>query len=425
MTEKHTKKHTVVSEHTRGHKSKIKHLKTKFLTFPKIKITPALMFISIALTAAVGYVAGTYNYQIMAAIGPVFGYKAHSGSIDLSSLQKTYTTLAANFDGKLDTKLLIEGANRGMVAAAGDEYTVYMSLQESIDFNNGLSGNIGGGIGAEIGLKNNEITIIRPLKDNPAIRAGLIANDVVIKVNDELTTGWTVEKAVGLIRGEEGTTVKLTIRRDGEIKDYTLTRETINNPSVESNIVGELGILTISRFDDKTGSLVRAVAQEFKKQNVKSIILDLRNNGGGYVDAAKDVASLWLEDKVVVQERSGSVIRDTIKSGSNAPLKGIPTVVIVNGGTASASEIVAGALQDHGAAKLVGERTFGKGSVQQPIDLGDGSLLKVTIAKWYTPNGKNINNEGITPTTVVTYTQADVDKGVDTQMDEAKKLLNL
>lgn len=425
MTEKYNKKHTTISEHIQGHKHKIRHVKNKFFTLPKMKMTPSLMFMIIALTAVVGYAAGTYNYQIMAAIGPVFGYKAHSGSIDLNSLQKTYNTLAANYDGKLNDKLLIEGANRGMVAAAGDQYTVYMSPQESADFNNSLSGNIGAGIGAEIGLKNNEITIIRPLKDNPAIKAGLIANDVIIKVNDQLTSGWTVGKAVGLIRGEEGTTVKLTIRRTGEFKDYTLTRETINNPSVESNIVGELGILTISRFDGETGNLVRTAAQEFKKQNVKSIIIDLRNNGGGYVNAAKDVASLWLEDKIIVQERSGSTIRDTVKSGSNALLKGIPTIVLVNGGTASASEIVAGALQDYGVAKLVGEKTFGKGSVQQPIDLGDGSLLKVTIAKWYTPNGKNINNEGITPNTVITYTQTDVDKGTDPQMDEAKKLLKL
>lgn len=423
MTEKHTKKHAKRIAHHIKHQ--VGYLSTKKFEISKLKMTSPIMFVIVAVTALVGYTAGVYNYQITAVVGPVFGYKAHSGSLDLGSVQQTYNQLAANFDGKLDEKLLIQGANRGMVAAAGDQYTVYMSPQESVDFNNSLTGNIGGGIGALIGMKNSKITVMSTLKDNPAIRAGLMANDTILKVNDESTADWTVEKAVSLIRGEVGTTVKLNIQRGNEIKDYTITRATINNPSVESNVADGIGTLTISRFDSETGNLVRTAAQDFKKQNVKSIILDLRNNGGGYVDAAKDVASLWLENEVIVEERSGSVVKETVKSGSNAILKGIPTIILVNGGTASASEIVAGALQDHGVAKLVGEKTFGKGSVQQPIELGDGSLLKVTIAKWYTPNGKNINNEGITPNSIVGLTQADIDNGIDPQINEAKKLLAL
>jgi len=391
----------------------------------KTNLSPAVIFIMIALTAALGYAAGTFHYQIEAAIGPVFGIKAHSGLIDLSSLQQTYNNLAANFDGKLDTTALIQGANRGLVAAAGDQYTTYFSPSEAVDFNNTLSGNIGGGIGAEVGIKNNKITIIRPIKDNPAIKAGLKANDIVVDINGQSTSGWTVDKAVSQIRGEAGTTVKLTIQRGTQILDFTITREIVNNPSVDSSITDGIGTMTISRFDAETGDLAKVAAQDFVKHNVKSVILDLRGNGGGYVSAAVDVAGLWLDNKTIVTERTGTIIKDKLTSGSDAILAGKPTIVLVDGGTASASEIVSGALQDYKAAKLVGEKTFGKGSVQLPIALNGGAELKVTVAKWYTPDGKNINQQGITPDYIVGLTQANIDKGVDPQLDKAKSLLSL
>lgn len=383
------------------------------------------IFVLVAFTATLGYVAGSYHYQIEAAIGPIFGYKFHSGVIDLSSIQQTYSKLAANYDGKLDVTKLIQGANRGLVDAVGDTYTTYMTADESADFDDSLTGNIGGGIGAEIGIKNDKITIIRTLDNNPAKAAGLNANDVILSINDQATTDWTVDQAVTRIRGEEGTTVKLTIQRGSEVKEFTITRAIINNPSVTSDVSDGVGTLTISRFDSETGSLARIAAQNFKKQAVKAVILDLRGNGGGYVDAAQEVASLWLDNKVIVTERTGVTIKDTIKSGDNALLAGIPTVVLVNGGSASASEIVAGALQDYKVAKLVGEATFGKGSVQKLVSLDDGAELKVTIARWYTPNGKNITNGGITPDSVVSLTQDDVDNSVDPQVDAAKKILGL
>lgn len=409
-------------------RSKIKAKITKHIERhrqAKNNLSSNILIVIIALTAALGYVAGTNHYQIEAAIGPVFGYNAHAGDIDLSSLQQAYNKLAANYDGTLDTTKLIQGANRGLVDAAGDTYTLYMSPQESTDYDNSLSGNIGGGIGAVIGLKNNLVTIMSVLDNNPAKAAGLIANDVVTSINDQSTAGYSVDKAVGLIRGEEGTTVKITILRAGETKEYTITRAIINNPSVTSSVLNGLGTITISRFDNETGNLARIAAQDFKNQGVKSIILDLRDNPGGYVDAAKDVASLWLDNKVIVTERTGNTIKSTVKSGSNAILSGIQTVVLVNGNSASASEIVAGALQDYKAAKLVGEATFGKGSVQKLIPLTGGAELKVTIARWYTPNGKNITNGGIKPDTTASLTQADVDGGIDPQIDAAKKILGL
>ncbi|NTW61829.1 S41 family peptidase [Candidatus Saccharibacteria bacterium] len=389
------------------------------------RLSMNIWVVLLALAAVVGYIAGTYHYQIEAAIGPVFGYKAHDGSLDLTSLQQTYSNLAANFDGKLDTRLLIEGANRGLVDAAGDHYTVYMSPTEASDYQKTLSGNIGGGIGAEIGLKNNQVTIIRTLKGNPAEKVGLAAGDTILNINDQPTSGWTVEKAVGQIRGDEGTTVKLMVKRGEIVKEYTVTRAIINNPSVESSVTGELGILTITRFDEETASLARLAARDFKKQGVKSIILDLRGNGGGYIDAARDIAGLWLRNEVVVTQRTGTTVRSTLRTGDDAILSGLPTAVLINGGSASASEIVAGALQDYKVAKIVGEKSFGKGTVQQLLPLDGGAQLKVTIARWYTPGGRNITKDGVNPDTAANLSQSDIDNSIDPQMDAAKKLLGL
>lgn len=407
------KKEVKVAEHVVRHR----HTKKRMM--------PVAMFIMIAVVAGLGYVAGVYHYQVEAMIGPIFGYKAHSGSIDLSSLQQTYNNLAANYDGTLDTKVLIQGANRGMVDAVGDTYTMYMSPSETTSYNDGLQGNIGGGIGAVIGIKNDQITIMSVLDNNPAKKAGLLANDTILQVNDQPATGWTVDHAVSLIRGDEGTTVKLKIQRGSDTKDYVVTRAIISNPSVISSVANGVGTITISRFDEETGNLARIAAQDFKKQGVKYVILDLRGNPGGFVNAAVDIASLWLDNQVVVTERTGNTVKQTLRSGNNAILAGIPTVVLVDSNSASASEIVAGALQDHKAAKLVGGKTFGKGSVQQLITLDGGGQLKVTVARWYTPNGKNITKEGITPDVVASLSQADVDNGVDPQVDAAKKALGL
>lgn len=390
-----------------------------------VRIMPVLWFFVIAITAAFGYIAGSYHYQIEAAIGPVFGYKAHSGEIDLSSVQQTYNKLAANYDGKLDTDLLIEGASRGLVDAADDAYTVYMSASESADFDKLRSGEIGSGIGAEIGIRNDKVTIIRVLANNAAINAGLLANDTIFSINDQSTSGWTVTKAVDQIKGEEGTTVKLGIERNGETKDYVVTRKTINNPSVESSISDDIGTLTITRFDEETGNLARIAAQDFKKRRVKAVILDLRDNPGGTVPAAVDVAGLWLNNAVVVTERTGGLVRDTLRTGNSALLSSVKTVVLINENSASASEIVAGALQDSKTAKLVGGNTFGKGVVQQLISLDGGAMLKVTIASWYTPNGNNVSKSGIKPDVAIAITQDDVNAGVDPQLNAAKKLLGL
>lgn len=375
------------------------------------------------LVLIVGYIAGTRNDQIVGFIGPKFGVKVETGTLDLASVQATYRQLKANFDGDLNGQDLINGASRGLVAAAGDTYTVYMDRKEAEEFNKDLNGDIGGGIGAEIGNRGSRPTVIRTLPDTPAQKAGLLPGDTVIGVNDEATDGWSVSDTVSKIRGDVGTTVKVTVLRSGEPKDFTITRAKITSPSVDSTIQDGIGIMTLRRFDDTTTDQARKAAMDFKDKNVKGIILDLRGNGGGLLSSAQEVAGLWLRDQLVVSERTRGKTTSELRSGDNPVLEGIPTVVLVNSGSASASEIVSGALQDHKAAILIGEKTFGKGSVQKLIDMSDGSVLKVTVAKWYTPNGKNINKSGINPDKKVDLTADDANAGRDPQLQAAKDYL--
>jgi len=400
------------------------HTKHSRGAFEKRPVPGSVMALAFIFVLGLGYIAGTFHSQIVATIAPVFGIKASSGTLDLSSVQKTYQQLQANFDGDIDKNKLVEGANRGLVEALGDEYTVYFNKTESEQFSNDLSGTIGGGIGVELSLRNEQITAVRVLKDNPAEKAGIMAGDVIVKINDEeVPSTWTVQDATTRIRGETGTTVKLTVLRGTEVKDFTITRAEVTNPSVYSSVTDGVGTMTITRFDDQTGQLARAAAQSFKAQNVKSVILDLRGNGGGYITAAQDVASLWLDNKVVVSERTNGKVVDELKTATSPILNGIPTAVLVNSSSASASEIVAGALQDYGVAKLVGEKTFGKGSVQKLIELPGGAELKVTVAKWYTPKGNNISKQGITVDKEAALTIDDINAGRDPQLDAAKELL--
>ena len=382
------------------------------------------LFIIIVFSLVAGFLIGVYKDYIFKYTLPIFGIKNTSSNIDLSSVEKTYSSLVNNYDGKIDTQKLIDGANAGLVSATGDDYTIYMTAEEYKEFNNDLTGNIGGGIGAEIGLRNNKATIIRVLGGDPAEKAGLKAGDIIIGVNNDDVSSWSVDKIVSKLRGDVGTTVKLIVLRNNETKTFSVTRQTITSPSVSYDKSGNYGIITINRFGDDTGSLARTAASKLKDEGVQGIILDLRGNGGGYLTAAQSVASLWLNNKVIVTERKNGKITDSVMSDDDAILAGMPTAVLVNGASASASEIVAGALKDYKAATLIGEKTFGKGSVQDLIDLDNGAKLKVTIAKWYTPNGKNINKTGIEPDYKVELTQDEVNNSVDSQLDKAKSVLN-
>lgn len=383
---------------------------------PGKRVPKTIIILAFIFVAGTGYVAGLLNGEsLQSNLNRIIGAK----ELDLASVQETYNELQKNFDGTLDEQKLIEGANKGLVDAADDQYTVFMNSKESSSFDDALTGNIGGGIGVEIGMRNDLPTVVRVLQDNPAEKAGIQVNDIVMKVNDDSTEDVALNDIVMKIRGEAGTTVKLTINRGGEEKVIAITREQVNNPSAYGEIKGNVGILTITRFDDNTGSLARAAAQDFKNKGVKGVVLDLRGNGGGFVTASQAVAGIWLDRQLVTSERRGGQVSEELKSTGEPILNGIPTVVLVNESSASASEIVAGALHDHKVAQLVGETTFGKGSVQKLIDLTGGATLKVTVARWYTPGGLNISEKGITPDKTVLRSLEDINAGRDPQLDAA------
>lgn len=361
--------------------------------------------VSVVLFLLVGFVVGTRLQQ--------FG---EIPSSSLKPLQETYKLLRQNYDGKLDDKKLIEGASRGMVEAAGDPYTVYFDKKEAKEFVSDLDGTFSG-IGAELGKKDSKLVVVSALDSSPAQKAGLMPNDIIARVNSQDSSDWSIDKAVSKIRGKKGTVVKLTIVRDQEAIEFSISRDIITDLSVKTEKRGEVVIIRISRFGKDTASLVRKAAEKFRSS--KAVIVDLRGNGGGYLEAAQEVASLWItEDQVVVTERTGDDIRQTYKATGDNILNGMSTIVLINQGSASASEILAGALQDHKVATIVGKKSFGKGSVQSVIDLKGGAKLKVTTAKWYTPNGKNIGKHGITPDVEVSSGKND-DKDHDNQLQKA------
>ena len=379
-------------------------------------------FLTLVIVAIVSFVAGARSDALFANVASVFGVRTSNKTIDLSSVQKTYQELIANYDGKLDTQKLIYGANRGLVEAAGDPHTAYMDPDETKEFDKSLSGQIGGGIGAEIGLRGNKPTIIKPLENSPAQKAGIKAGEAIVKVNDEASSDWSVEKVVSKIRGEVGTSVKLTLLSDGQTREVSVVRQNIVSPAVESEIDGEIGILKVNRFGDDTVSLSRKYASEFVEKGVKKVILDLRNNPGGTVGAAQGLLGIWLDNQIAMTERRGSEIVKTLRTTGTPILGNMKTVVLINGNSASASEITAGALREYGKATLVGQKSYGKGSVQIVLGLPGGSQMKVTEARWYTPKGKNIDKTGIEPDVKVDLSSDDVNNNLDPQMDKAKSL---
>lgn len=344
---------------------------------------------------------------------------------DYSGVDEIYSKLKQNFDGQLDYNKLEDGLKQGLVQAAGDPYTEYLNAQQSKDFSDQLSGSFEG-IGAELGKDKQSIVIVSPIAGFPAAKAGLKPKDALAEINGESTSGMTIDDAVQKIRGPKGTQVKLGIIREGKKLEFNITRAQITIPSVTEKIVsGNIGVITISRFGDDTISLATKYAKDLKSKNVKGVVLDLRGNPGGLLDAAVGVSSLWLDkNQVVLQEKRGGVTDKTYYATGHPILNGVPTVVLIDSGSASASEITAGALHDNHAATLIGETSYGKGSVQQVLTLNSGGELKVTIAHWYTPDGININKKGIDPDKKVSISDADTTARRDPQLDAAIKSLS-
>lgn len=344
-----------------------------------------------------------------------------------------------------DTKLYY-GALEGMVNALGDPYSVFFNPEISKKFDEDLSGSFEG-IGAEIGKKDNIITIISPLPGTPAEKAGLRAGDKILAIDGQETSNMALDFAVSIIRGNKGTKVKLTIlpASDDKTKEVEITRSKIEIDSVRFSretkvesikdvnnegqdkdglmLDGNIAYIELLYFNENTlGDWNKTILSIIEKKP-EGIILDLRNNPGGFLTTAIEIAGDWVNGKTVVSERlrNGQVLGHN--SERQARLAGIPTVVLINGGSASGSEIVAGALQDYKVATIVGETSFGKGSVQDLRTFPDGSSVKLTIAEWLTPSGKNINNEGIKPDIEVKLTREDFEAGKDPQLDKALEIL--
>lgn len=352
-------------------------------------------------------------------------------AIDLTKFWQVNDILHKKFDGDIDAQKQSEGAIAGMVASLGDPYTTYLTEKANKELANQLSGKLSG-IGIEVGLKNNHLTVIAPIAGTPAAKAGLRAGDIIAAVDGQDTSNMTIDQAVSKIRGDKGTEVKLTVVRPGtSAQEIKITREDIKVPSVTTEIKpGNIGYIKISTFGADTAADVDKAAAEFAAAGVKAVVVDVRDNPGGYLDGAVKISSEFMKSGTVVEERSRTGQNKVLTALSGGQLTNVPVIMLVNGGSASASEIMAGALHDNDRATLVGEKTFGKGSVQEVICLSGinlssdckGDSLKVTVAHWYTPKGINISKEGIKPDVEVKLTAEDYNNGKDPQLTKALEL---
>lgn len=324
-----------------------------------------------------------------------------------------------------DTKLFY-GSLAGVLASLGDPYSVFFDPETNRKFSDELSGSFGG-IGMEIGVKKEQLVVVAPLPDTPAFRAGLRAGDKILAIDTIDTMGIAVDFAVSKIRGEPGTTVKLLVHRESwpKPKEIPVVRARIVIPSARFEMKEDVAYVKLTHFNSDTTAKFREQVRALLLKNPKGVILDLRNNAGGFLDVAVDVAGEWIKDDVVVTEkfRNGGGERPHTSRGS-ARLKDMRTVVLTNEGSASASEIVAGALKDYGRATLIGKKTFGKGSVQELENLPDGSAVKITVAKWYTPKGTSIDQNGIVPDIEIDFGDDDYDNDRDPQLDAAIRFLH-
>jgi len=385
--------------------------------------------------AAASQVAASNSVQIVG-----IGSDAPTGvntSVDFSEFWTLWKTIKSRYYKQpVDDKALFYGAMSGLASAVNDPYTVFFEPTTAKDFSDALQGKFEG-IGAEIGIKDDQLQVIAPLPDTPADRAGLRAGDAILSIDKVETTDMPVDKAVSLIRGKRGTYVTLLVGRVKIEKDakgkekrtpttveISIMRETIEVKSVRTKFLRDgIAHIEITNFNQDTGDLFSQAVDDVMTKDPKGLILDMRNNPGGFLDRATEVAGEWVGDLVVVSERKQGKITEQFRGTGQNRLRDIPTIVLVNQGSASAAEIVAGALQDYKKAKIVGMKTFGKGSVQDYVELPDTSAIKITIAEWVTPAERSIDKTGIQPDITIDKTQDDSNAGRDPQLDKALEIL--
>lgn len=388
-------------------------------------------FLAVLLFFILGIYLGAHNCPYIDRITMVSNKETPTAiQTDFSPFWKVWDTIDQKYpDAKnTDAQARVYGAISGLVGSLNDPYSEFFNPEETKSFEDDIAGSFVG-IGLEVGIKDKVLTIIAPLKDTPGYKAGLKSGDKILKIDKTVTSNLSIEQAVDLMRGEKGTTVTLTILRNGETKPRVIpiVRDVINVPTLETKVRPDgIFVITLNSFSANSANLFRNALKQFVGTKSDKLILDLRGNPGGYLDAAVDMASWFLPSgKPVVLEDYGNNQKENIyrSAGYNIFNNNLKFVILIDGGSASASEILSGAMQDYGLAKLVGEQSYGKGSVQEVVNVTPDTILKITVAKWLTPKGTSISEKGLTPDYVVDLTQKDVDAKQDPQMDKAVQLL--
>ncbi len=389
----------------------------------------------------------SFNILVLVVISTVFGVGYITGSaslsqarssaesdfsdVNLSTFWQVWKTLDEKYpDAKnVSTEDRVWGAISGLVDSVNDPYTMFFNPKEAEEFQTTIKGEFSG-VGMEIGIRNKVLTVISPLKDSPAFKAGILTGDKIVKIDDTSTEGMSTEKAIGLIRGEKGTTVHLTVLRGEnlDMMEFDLVRDTIVVPPLDTEIKDGVFVINFYSFSENSEVEFTKAMKEFGRSNTSKLVIDLRGNPGGYLDSAIDIASWFVEQgEPVVIEEFGNNRKETIyrSKGYTLPKKPSKIVVLVDGGSASASEILAGALSEYKLATLVGEKTYGKGSVQEVVPFSDDSALKVTVAKWLTPNRHSISEQGLEPDVKVVQekTEDTNTDGPDIQFEKALEIL--
>ena len=403
----------------------------KIFEYLKTKSTLLIIF-----STLVFFILGTY----VGSCSPLFKDKITTVSnkdtpteikADFEPFWKAWDTINKKYPNasKITDQERVYGAISGLVGSLNDPYSVFFSPNDTKMFEDDIAGSFTG-IGMEVGKKDNILTVIAPLKDTPAYKAGIKSGDKILKIDKKITSDLSVDEAIRLIRGEKGTTVILTIFRDGdkEPKEINIVRDVINTPTLDTELRKDgIFVIKLYSFSANSGDLFRNAIKKFYESSSDKLLLDLRGNPGGYLDAAVDMSSWFLPSgkTVVIEDYANNAKQKNYRSsGYNIFNDKLKFVILIDSGSASASEILAGAMQDYGKAKLVGTKSYGKGSVQEVINITPDTILKITIAKWLTPKGNSISEKGLTPDFPVEISQTDIETKKDPQTDKAVDLLN-